>query len=127
MLELFVLGGLLILSLLIAVWVWIISVIRSNFRDDRIKELKKENMELKRQLREEAERLKQHYEQLLKDAAVRNTVMLALYNAWKNGSLSSCYREGGEPAVLADGTVLCKKARDEESYVIKVENDATTV
>ena len=117
---------LLILSSILGIWTAIISLLYNTFarKNILVDQLRKENSELREQLKEETERLKQHYEQLLKDAAVKNTIMSALYNAWKNGSLSECYKSNGEPTILADGTMLCRKGRDEDSYVIRVSSDA---
>lgn len=71
--------------------------------------------ELKETLKEQRER----YENLLKDAAVKNVVMTSLHNAWRSGELKKCYQENGEVRVLMDGTVLCEKG--EQSYAIEVE------
>ena len=120
---------LLVLSSIVGIWTAIISLLYNTFarKNVLLERLKEENIELKKQLKSECDRLKQYYEQLLKDAAVKNTIMSALYNAWKNGSLSECYKSNGTLTILADGTLMCRKSRDEDSYVIRVEDNATTV
>jgi len=90
--------------------------------EERIEELKQELNEAKEAL----DKQRQHYETLLKDAAVKNAVMIALYNAWKKGELKKCYSEGGEVRILADGTLLCHKNEIEESYTIEVEEEEET-
>ena len=73
--------------------------------------------ELKEQLRETRE----HYEQLLRDAAVKSEMMRSLWAAWRSGKLAECYTKNGEARVLADGTVLCEMPDKSKSYVISVE------
>lgn len=120
---------LLVLSSILGIWTAIISLLYNTFarKNVLLEQLKEENNELRKQMKNECDRLKQYYEQLLKDAAVKNTIMSALYNAWKNGSLSECYKSDGMPTILADGTMLCRKGKDEESYVIRVTDDAATI
>ena len=84
-------------------------------RDPEKERLKERVEELERELREQRE----HYERLLRDAAVKNAMMTGLWSAYRSGELHACYREGGRVRVLADGTVLCEGERDEESYAIR--------
>jgi len=92
--------------------------------EEKTQELNRRIEELKEKLKEveeDKERIRQHYEMLLKEAAIKNTIMIALYNAWKDGKLKECYSGGGEVRILADGTLLCHKEKIEESYTIGVE------
>ena len=69
-----------------------------------------------KELREMLEEQRQHYEQLLRDAAVKNEMMRGLWSAFTSGGLEKCYRDGGRPKVLADGAVVCD--RPDKPYVI---------
>ena len=111
---------LLILSGIVALWVCIAALLRNMFsrgKDEENKRLRKENRELREELRKREKELRQHYEQLLKEAAIKNAMMLALWNAYKTGELGKCYEEGGYIKVLADGTAICWKLDEEKSYV----------
>ena len=109
---------LLVLSSIIGIWTAIISLLYNTFmgKNQVVERLKDENRELRKRLREEVESVKQHYEQLLKDAAVRNLMMSGLWTAYTSGGLQRCFRDNGNPKVLADGTVICDKG--EGSYTI---------
>ncbi len=111
---------LLLLSALFALWFVIIFIAKVAFSNPsrEVEALKRENEELRKRLREEVESVRQHYEKLLRDVALRNTIALALYNAWLHGKLGKCYREGGEIRVLADGTIICEMV--DKSYAIEV-------
>jgi len=88
-------------------------IIRELLSSDRyIRSLKERIRELQEQLRER----EKHYEQLLREAAIRNNMMLALWKAFVSGQLEKCYREGGKPRVLSDGVVICDVG--EKSYTI---------
>ncbi|RLG75699.1 MAG: hypothetical protein DRO12_05175 [Thermoprotei archaeon] len=111
-----------LLSTAAALWVSIIYMLRSMLsrsREEEIEKLRRENRELKHMLKETEERLKLHYEQLLKEAAIKNVMMRGLWEAYRSGEISRCYKDGGEVKVLADGTVICFKAKEEESYSIE--------
>ncbi|BEP17064.1 hypothetical protein PYJP_04160 [Pyrofollis japonicus] len=117
-------------SLIFLVWVFIILVLRDLFsrgREEklrqRIRELEEELARTRREAREEVEQVRQHYETLLKEAAIRNTIMASLYNAWRSGELKKCYGNKGELRVLADGTVICELPEKEKSYAIPVDNE----
>ena len=111
-------------SLLLLVWIFILVVLRDLFAPrekqlrERIRQLEEKLREKEREHREEVEHLRRHYEELLKEAAIKNTVMSALYHAWQRGELRKCYRDGGEVRILADGTVLCELPKKEKSYAI---------
>ena len=112
--------NLLVYSAVIIMWVALIIGLKDSFmRNDRLKELQAENKELRKRLRDEADRITKHYELLLKDAAIKNALMTALYDAWNSGKLKECYSGGGEVRILADGTLICSKAKLEESYTIE--------
>jgi len=98
---------------------YMIKEMLSRSKEEELERLRRENRELKRELRETEERLKHYYEGLLRDAAVKNAMMVGLWNAYKSGELSKCYEGGGFIKVLADGSVICYKKSEEESYVIK--------
>ena len=89
-------------------------------RSEEVKALKEKIKELK----EELKRQKQHYEELLKEAAIKNAMMVSLWNAWKSGKLKECYNNGGSVRILADGSIMCRKEKEEESYVIEVGESA---
>jgi len=61
------------------------------------------------ELEKQLELQKEHYEQLLKDAAIKNTIMTSLYNAWTSGKLQKAIKEGYEIEILADGTIVISK------------------
>ncbi len=82
------------------------------------------------ELKDMLEKQRRHYELLLKDAAVKNSMMRGLWNAFRQGKLRDCYSDGGEIRVLADGYVICEKqekpARVEEApsaFVIATPQD----
>ena len=88
-----------------------------------VEELKRRKEELeakleaiKKEMAEREKAIREHYEQLLRDASIKNSMMVALWNAYKSGELARCYKSGGTVRVLADGTVICEKG--EESYAI---------
>lgn len=91
----------------------------SHSKEEELERLRKENRELRREVREREEHLKKYYEQLLKEAAIKNVMMRGLWEAYRSGEISRCYKDGGEVKVLADGTVICFKAKEEESYSIE--------
>jgi len=112
--------------------IWLVTLVtlvavKEVFLSKPCEEMKEKIEELK-QARKDAEealtKQRQYYETLLKEAAVKNTVMIALYNAWKGGKLRECYSSGGEVKILADGTLLCQKEKIEDSYAIEVEEEA---
>lgn len=107
-------------ALVVAI-LYMLKAMFSRDKDAEIERLRRENRELRRECREEIERLKRHYETLLKDAAIRNVMMRGLWEAYRSGELTRCYEEGGYIKVLADGTVVCYKAEEEESYAIRTE------
>jgi len=90
---------------------------------DKEKELLKQRI---KELEEQIELQRKHYELLLKDAAVKNTVMVSLYNAWRNGELRKCYSKGGEIRVLFDGTIICEMPDKEKSYAIRGEENGAS-
>ncbi len=87
----------------------------------KLDEYRKRLKELRKEMNEREKKLREHYEKLLRESAIRNSIMVALYNAWKEGKLGKCYRDGGEPTVLADGTLLCRMPEESKSYVIAIE------
>ena len=114
----------LVLSGIIALWTGTFVLLKATFsrgKDEEIRRLRKENMDLREELRKREKELRQHYEALLRDAAIKNAMMLALWNAYKTGELGKCYEEGGYIKVLADGTAICWKSDEDKSYVIKSE------
>jgi len=111
--------------------IWLVTLVtlvavKEVFLSKPCEEMKEKIEELKERVKEAEEALakqRQYYETLLKEAAVKNTVMIALYNAWKKGELKECYESGGEVKILADGTLLCSKEKIENSYTIEVEEE----
>lgn len=118
-----VLADILMLTAIAVAWIAAAALLRSILSRDEVEALKRENRELRNRLKEEVESIRRHYEMLLKDAAVKNAIMSALYNAWKSGELKKCYSEGGEVRILADSTVLCSKESIDESYAINIGNN----
>jgi len=122
-----------VIELFMYIVLWVVALItivifKEVFSSKTCKEYNEKIEELKEKVKEAEEALakqRQYYETLLKDAAVKNTMMVALYNAWKKGELKKCYSEGGEVRILADGTLLCHKKEIEESYTIEVEEEET--
>ena len=114
---------LLLVSSIIVLWMFVVAIAkttfgrRSNLAEEN-KRLRAKIKQLKREIKETEERLRAHYEQLLKEASIKNTIMIALYEAWKEGKLAQCYRDGGDVKILADGTVLCDMGDPEKSYVV---------
>lgn len=119
-------SDLLVLSATVALWASIVYIIKEITRKPesrRIIELERENAQLRKRLKDEIEDLRNHYEQLLRDAAIKNALMTALYNAWRRGELRKCYAKGGDVRILADGTILCSRERLEESYTIEEDGE----
>ena len=85
--------------------------------DEELRKCREESQRLLASLAEKERALKEHYEQLLRDSAIRNSMMVGLWNAYRSGELARCYRAGGSIRVLADGTVVCE--RGEESYAVR--------
>ena len=118
----------LMISIIAFIWITIAILVKVSRMPGRIEALEKEKRELERRIeelrrehREEIERMRKHYEILLRDAAIKNTMMVALYNAWRSGLLKKCYSDGGELRVLSDGTCICELPEKEKSYAISVE------
>ena len=109
---------LLVLSCIVLVWVVSLSILRDivSRGNPEVERLKREIERLER----EREKQRQYYERLLRDTTIRNTIALAVYEAWKTGKLKECYMKGGEVRVLADGTVICELPEKEKSYAIGV-------
>jgi len=110
-----------------ALGILIASMLASRRADEVLEELRRENEALSRKLREqeeccrqEIEKIRRHYEQLLREASIKSTVMAALYSAWKDGKLRDCYAQDGEVRILADGTMICELPEKEKSYAISV-------
>lgn len=101
---------------ILAIWVAIIVLVKKSFGRDREKE------ELRRrisELKDELEKTRKHYEGLLKDSAIKNAMMLGLWNAYVSGKLHECYKQGGKLRILADGTCICEiEEEPEKSYTI---------
>jgi len=110
---------LLILSSTVLVWLLSLHILRDivSRGNPEAERLRREVERLER----EREEQRRYYERLLRDTAMRNTIALALYEAWKNGKLRECYMEGGEVRVLADGTVICELPEKEKSYAMEVQ------
>ena len=87
-------------------------------RDPGLAACERENEKLRKELKEETERLRQYYETLLRDASIRNAMMVGLWEAYRRGDLEKCYRDAGKVRVLADGTVICDMVNPEESYTL---------
>jgi len=86
--------------------------------EEDLRRCREELATLRREVNERETSVRQHYEQLLRDSAIKNSMMVGLWNAYRSGELSRCYEGGGRVRVLADGTVVCEKG--EESYAVKV-------
>ena len=65
-----------------------------------------------KELEEEIERIKDHYENMLKDVAIKNVMMKSLYDAWRSGKLQKAIKEGYEVELLADGTIILTKGEE---------------
>jgi len=85
--------------------------------EEELRRCREEVSALRREASEREATIRQHYEQLLRDSAIRNSMMVGLWNAYRSGELSRCYRLGGEVRILVDGVVVCEKG--EESYAVK--------
>ena len=112
-------------SVVVLLWLGIIALARLAFRrsncEERIRELREQLREERRRVREELMDCRRHYEELLKEAGLRNVMALALWNAYKSGELARCYEKHGTLRVLADGSVICWLGEAERSYTIPVE------
>ena len=93
--------------------------IRGSSTVEELERCRRELDAIKKEMAERERAIREHYEQLLRDASIRNSMMVALWNAYRSGELARCYKSGGTVRVLADGTVICEKG--EESYAIGVE------
>jgi len=89
---------------------------------DELRKCREESQRLLASLAEKERALKEHYEQLLRDSAIRNSMMVGLWNAYRSGEVVRCYKGGGSIRVLADGTVVCE--RGEESYAVRSDGTA---
>jgi len=85
--------------------------------EEELRRCREELATLRREVNERETSVRQHYEQLLRDSAIRNSMMVGLWNAYRSGELPRCYEGGGRVRVLADGTVVCE--RGEESYAVR--------
>jgi len=110
-------SALLVLVNLALLTVYLIQRVAGGSSTEELRKCREEVLALRREVSEREESVRQHYEQLLKDAAVRNSMMVGLWNAYRSGELSKCYRLGGEVRILADGVVVCE--RGEESYAVR--------
>jgi len=88
-------------------------------RDEDLEKCRDELSRVRSEINEREESIRRYYEHLLRDSAIRNSMMVGLWNAFKNGELSRCYGDGGKVRLLADGTVICEKG--ERSYAVKGE------
>ena len=94
-----------------------IVLLNSMRQDNEAKELRQRIKDLREQLEFEKKRC----DELLRDAAIKNAIMTALYAAWRKGELEECYRRGGRFRVLADGTPICELPERDKSYSIRVD------
>ena len=110
-------SALLVLVNLALLTVYLIQRVAGGSSTEELRKCREEVLALRREVSEKESSIRQHYEQLLRDSAIRNSMMVGLWNAYRSGELSRCYRLGGEVRILVDGVVVCEKG--EESYAVK--------
>ena len=81
-------------------------------RDLKAKNLAEYWKDRAKELEAELQDTREHYELLLKDAAIKNAIMRGLYDAWQSGKLQKAIKEGYDVEVLADGTIVISKGEE---------------
>ena len=110
-------SALLVLVNLALLTVYLIQRVAGGSSTEELRKCREEVLALRREVSEKESSIRQHYEQLLRDSAIRNSMMVGLWNAYRSGELSRCYESGGKVRVLADGVVVCE--RGEESFAVR--------